>query len=108
MATPPTFGTGTTPGQADLQFILDPPRAQSFQAATPTTLADNVMTVLTWDANLYDSDGMWNAGQPTRLTVKTAGLYYCQAMARVPIAAYGDLSINPRMNAGGVAASGTS
>lgn len=108
MGTPPTFPNNSTPGQADLQFILDPPRAQAFQATTPVALADDVNTLLTFDTIMYDSDTMWNGGTPSRLTVKTPGLYYCQAMVRVPTAVYGNLSINPRMNAGGVASSGTS
>lgn len=106
MGTPPTFPIGSTPGQAELQFALDPPRASV--SGPSTSLADDVLTVVTFGTLKWDTDGMWDAGTPTRLTVQTPGLYTVTMIATVPTAAYGRLSINLRSNAGGIATGGTS
>lgn len=106
MGTPPTFPIGSTPGESELQFALDPPRASI--STTSTSLADDTYTVVTFTALKWDTDGMWNAANPTRLTVQTPGLYSVTMFANLPTAAYGRLSINLRTNAGGLISGGTS
>ena len=106
MGTPPTFTDGTVVNAAALAFALDPPRGSV--SADSGSFADDVSTAVTFSALKWDTDGMWDAGNPTRLTVRTPGLYQVSVLARMPTALYGRLDLNLRANAGGVAGSGTS
>ena len=50
-----------------------PPSASVLRSTdlTPYTTG----TVITWQSARYDTDSMWSAGAPTRLTVNTPGIY---------------------------------
>ena len=50
------------------------PRVRVYKA-TGQSLATSTRTVLTWDTEVFDSDGMWSSGNNSRLTVVTAGIY---------------------------------
>lgn len=58
------------------QETLQRPSA-SIRAAIPSTqnVAPNTFAVVTFAAVDWDTDIMWNAGTPDRLTIKTAGFY---------------------------------
>lgn len=43
--------------------------------STAQTIADSSQTTLTWNTELWDTDGIHNGTNPTRLTCKTAGKY---------------------------------
>jgi len=45
------------------------------------SIANNTPTVLTFDTEGYDTDGIYDAGSPTRLTCQTAGKYLIFALA---------------------------
>lgn len=98
MGTPPTFTDGTVVHDTDLNFLVNPPRAKVYQTAAGTACADNTSTALVFDAVEYDTDSMWSAGTPTRLTAKTAGLYHCELWVRFPTAVYTTMILTPRIN----------
>lgn len=105
MATPPTFANNTVVTAADLAFALDPPRG--FVSAAAGSFADTVKSAITFTALGWDTDSMWSAGTPTRLTTQTPGLYSLTITVTMASAVYGLLNINPRANSGGAAGGGT-
>lgn len=54
--------------------ILDIPRASVFLNAGGS-LANSTVTLVSWDSEEYDSDGMWSPLAPGRLTARTPGNY---------------------------------
>lgn len=106
MATPPTFSDGTVVTAADLAFALDPPRG--FISSTSGSFANTVKSVITFSTLGWDTDSMWSAGTPTRLTVKTPGLYVVTTSVIMAAANYNLLNINTRANAGASGTGGTS
>lgn len=80
---PRTWATNDEPTasmfNADLRdaygFFWNVPRVRVYKS-TSQSLADDTATVLTWDSEVFDSDGMHEpTTHPTRLTVVTAGIY---------------------------------
>jgi hypothetical protein len=62
-------------------FLLNPPRCQAYQT-TGQTVASATNTPLSFQSEVYDTDGMHSTTtNPWRLTVQTAGLYNVQAYA---------------------------
>lgn len=62
-----------------VQFLLTKPIARAVDTAGSQAVTTGD-TAVTFGAASFDTDGMWSAGQPTRLTVATAGFYkisYC-------------------------------
>jgi len=43
--------------------------------STTQTIAASTTTALSWDTEISDTDGLWDAGSPTRFTIQTAGVY---------------------------------
>lgn len=43
---------------------------------TIQSIPSGVQTAVAFDLARYDTDGMWSAGMPTRLTIQTAGRYH--------------------------------
>lgn len=57
-------------------FFWNPPRVRVYRATSQTIPSSGVSaTLLTWDTETFDSDGMHASGSPSRLTVVTAGIY---------------------------------
>lgn len=54
--------------------ILDVPRVSVYKAGGSAP-ASGVATIVTWDTEEYDNDGMWSTLAPTALIASTAGLY---------------------------------
>jgi hypothetical protein len=44
-------------------------------SSSPPLVTNATFTTLSWDTERFDSNTLWAAGNPTRLTCKTAGLY---------------------------------
>lgn len=53
-------------------------------AAAKQTINVAATTIMQWNAELADTDGMWDAGAPDRLTVQTAGVYVLLFQFRGP------------------------
>lgn len=78
---PRTWTSGETPSAVQLNdlrdaygFLMNPPRVKVY--STTGQSIDNTDTLLTWDAEIYDSDGMHSTvTNPSRLTAVTAGVY---------------------------------
>lgn len=58
--------------------ILSFPRARVYRNGG-LSVAASTDTLITWDVMHYDTDGMWDPNNPTRLYCRTAGLYLIQA-----------------------------
>lgn len=81
---PRTWSNGDEPTAAMLNtdlrdaydgFFWNPPRCRVYKASSQS-LATGAQAVLTWDSEVFDSDGMHDpSSNPTRLTVRTAGIY---------------------------------
>ena len=42
---------------------------------SPQSIPNSANTKLIWDTEVFDTDGYWALGQPTRLTIPNAGIY---------------------------------
>lgn len=79
---PATFTTGEVVTAAKLNteirdavnFILNPPQVRLYLTANQST-ASTTVTVLSGWTELRDSDAMYAAGSPTRITFNTSGVY---------------------------------
>lgn len=91
-------GTDGPKGVGD--FLLDPPRVSVYM--TTASLTHNTWTGVTWTATHYDTDSMWDSGDPTRLTVNTPGRYLVTARAYFAANATGTRGINLTPNGAGV------
>lgn len=77
---PATWATGQTPTATDLNtelrdnwgFFANPPRVKVYKSTAIAVTGD---TLMTWDTEIYDTDGMWSSGANSRLIAKTAGVY---------------------------------
>lgn len=59
----------------NLEFLIDPPFAAAFNSAA-VSVADNTLTTLNADSELFDNDAIHSTVSNTsRLTVQTAGRY---------------------------------
>jgi hypothetical protein len=52
-----------------------PPMCSVYRTAALSHTATGTYQAYTYDTELYDTDGMWDAGSPTRITLNTAGVY---------------------------------
>jgi hypothetical protein len=52
-----------------------PPMCSVYRTAALSHTATGTYQVYTYDTELYDTDSMWDAGSPTRITLNTAGVY---------------------------------
>jgi hypothetical protein len=82
---PITFGQSGAPGSANFASRIDHAHAM---AASPVgdigvkvsydstqSTANGALVTISFNTETYDSDTMWDAGAPTRVTFKTAGKY---------------------------------
>lgn len=61
-----------------LTFLLNPPEAEVHQTVVQSIPnGTTTATPITLDTVTTDNDGMFSAGQPTRLTINTPGWYEC-------------------------------
>lgn len=52
----------------------EPPAVRAYSTVA-ISIANNTLTALTFNTELYDTDTMWSSGAPTRVTFTTAGVY---------------------------------
>lgn len=79
--TPRTWVNGDTPTGSMLnenlreafEFLMNPPRVHVYNSTA--LFSDGTHTLLTWDTEVYDTDGMHNGSNPSRLTAVTTGIY---------------------------------
>jgi len=50
---------------------------------TPTSVPDDTATAVVFDTEAYDTDGYWDAGAPTRITIADEGTYHIGAQVEV-------------------------
>ena len=55
------------------------PPATRIRRTTNQSIAASTETIISFDAERYDTDNMWVVGTPTRITMNTAGLYDIKA-----------------------------
>jgi hypothetical protein len=71
-------------------FLINLKPVAYVQASTSTTQAMSGATSISFPTKIRDSDGMWNSGSPTLLTVQTPGYY--RVAYYVPHAAVASIS----------------
>ncbi len=57
-----------------IEFLSNPPAAYVW-ASTTQSMSNATFTALNHQNELRDNDGMWSAGNPSRLTCQTSGWY---------------------------------
>lgn len=90
-----------------LGALLNPPQALAYCTGLVSTPSDTTYRPTTWHATAYDTDGMWNAANPTRLTINTAGYYLIIVRSVWGNYAGGYRGVWVKLNAGGAPLSGT-
>ena len=89
-------------------FWLNRPRVHAYAAAAQT-LTTGTVTLVPFDTEAYDSDGMHSTSSNTsRLVVNTGGLYWCSFGVTFATNATSWRYLNIRKNAAGAPAGGTS
>lgn len=78
--------------------ILSLPRAHVYRNSG-LVIATGTDTLIPWDLAGYDNDGMWNVAVPTRITIRTAGLWHVDAWCDWPAVAGAKL-MRIRVNGG--------
>ncbi|MFD6970134.1 hypothetical protein [Streptomyces sp. NPDC059949] len=82
--TPQTFFPGEKVTAAKLNtstktvqdFILNPPRCMVGRSVSNVSVPTGTTGIaIPWDLEIADTDSMWTAAAPTRITIKTAGVY---------------------------------
>lgn len=61
-------------------FLLNPPQASVIQSGTTQNMPSSTATNITFDTMQFDSDSIWDASQPDRLTIQTPGFYIVNAI----------------------------
>jgi hypothetical protein len=56
------------------EFLWNPPRAMVWKTAGQSIVSDT-WTLMTWDTEWFDTDGIWSSGASSRLTAITTGVY---------------------------------
>lgn len=79
MATIPIPGVNTPTYQSWAKLVADELNLRACVVGRSTNFA--AVGLIPWDSAIYDPDGSWSAANPTRLTVKHAGLYVCGIQA---------------------------
>jgi hypothetical protein len=99
----PTMPAGYIATAADMnnlayavQFLLNKPIARAVDTAgtQAVTITD---TAVTFGAASFDTDGMWNIGTPTRLTVATPGFYKMDYCVQAAVASGTSINMNTRL-----------
>lgn len=70
----PTAPEWNTYVRGNLTFLGRPPAARVYRS-TAQSIADNTDTFISFTAERYDTDNMWDPGIPERLTINTPGVY---------------------------------
>lgn len=112
--TVPTFTAGAVLTASDLNalgtainFWASPPRAQLYRSAA-LSLSNSTWTLLSFDAETYDTDVMHdNATNPSRLVIKTAGYYRLAGAISYANNNTGTRDYSIRLNAAGSVSGGT-
>jgi hypothetical protein len=74
----------------------------------PNTGATGASNLIGWTAEIFDTDTMHDNGvNPGRITFQTAGMYEIDIQLSMAAAVYSTLTLDVRLNAGGVFAAGT-
>lgn len=58
-----------------LRFVMAPPKVKAYQTVAQS-LPNGSLTTITLDSTEFDPYTMWDAGLPTRITIKYAGYYF--------------------------------
>jgi hypothetical protein len=91
-----------------LDFLLNPPACHVYDGAG-VVLTNATSTLITWSAELFDTDTMHSTSSNTsRIVFTTAGTYCIKINLSVPAATYTVFTINARLNAAGSSSGGTS
>lgn len=109
--TVPRLPAGYIVQQADLNniaqavtFLTTKPIARVQSNALGTAISTSRIDI-PWDTMLFDTDGMWNAGNPTRLTVNTPGWfkvrYAVSCTSTSTVTNFGVQSVSGASNPGG-------
>lgn len=80
--------------------ILSLPRARVYRNAG-LVIATGTDTLITWDVLDYDTDGMWDAANPTRLYCRTAGLFGVNGWCQWPAVGAGGVLRQMRLRVNG-------
>lgn len=112
--TPPTFVAGQvlTASQCNqlvtcLNFWTSPPRALASKS-TNQSLSNNTLTLITWDVETYDTDGMHDTvTNNSRVYAKTAGYFAISGAVQFNTNATGVRIAQVRLNAAGSSTGGT-
>lgn len=51
------------------------------EVTTADSIANDTLSIISWDAEVYDTDAIWASGTPTRLTVPSDGKYRLTVVA---------------------------
>lgn len=82
-----------------VDYLLDPPRCQVYQATGQTFTNGAAAAAVTFDAETYDSDGMHdNVTNNSRITFVTAGTYILHVYTDLPAATYTVYTVTLRIN----------
>lgn len=112
--TVPTFTAGAVLTASDLNalgtainFWASPPRASITKSANQS-IANNTLTLITWDVEVYDTDTMHdNVTNNSRLICKTAGYYAITGAVQFSTNGTGNRITQIRQNAAGSSTGGT-
>lgn len=66
--------------RAEVERLANPPRAQVVRKLTPQATTTSIYNPVIFDAVDFDTDRMWDASSPDRLTVRRAGTYQVDAI----------------------------
>ena len=114
--TPGHVASGQTTGvstalqtyETDLTFLLNPPRVQCTNSTGIVLPTSGTYTLLTWDTETFDTDGMHSTSSNTsRLTATTAGYYKVTFIVAFPANTTGQRTLMLRKNAAGSSGGGT-
>jgi hypothetical protein len=61
--------------QENLNNYRVPPMCAVYRNTSLSHTSSGAYQVYTYDTELYDTDSMWDAGSPTRITLNTPGVY---------------------------------
>lgn len=90
-----------------LNFLLSPPRVWAYDS-TVLSVANNVSTLMSWNAEVLDSDNMHNSGtNPSRITCNAAGLFHVDVGIAWTANGTGSRITHIRKNSAGSATGGT-
>lgn len=65
-------------------YLLAPPRCIIYAANPASVPTQGTPTVFSWDTQLTNTDSMWNAQAPTKITFNTPGVYQIRGYLHYP------------------------